>query len=144
LYCWAKSSAHIVPLVVALPIHVAACHNRVAGTFPVIGSCILTDHQFVGGRLLRFYPHFSTFLTHMTSCALSFPTPPTPCTQHVPPSHRTYPCLRRTYVHYPIHPCPCLVPYGCAVASYYVPLTHSSLTHLSPLVLYTFPIWYTS
>jgi hypothetical protein len=23
--------------------------------------------------MLRFYPHFSTSLTHMTSCALSFP-----------------------------------------------------------------------
>ena len=27
-------------------------------------------------------------------------------------------------------------------ASYHIPLTHSSMTHSSPLVLYTFPIWY--
>ena len=70
-------------------------------------------------------------------------------------SHATYPhapsiCLQITelilahctHVHYPICPCPCLVPYSCAAASYHVPLTCSSMTHLPPLVLYTFPIWY--
>ena len=29
-------------------------------------------------------------------------------------------------------PCSCLVPYGCAATSYHVPLTCSSMTHLSP------------
>jgi hypothetical protein len=62
----------------------------------------------------------------------SVSTPPTPCTQHVPPNHGTYSCLRRTHVHYPIRSCPCLVPYGCAAASYHVPLTRSSMTHSSP------------
>jgi hypothetical protein len=47
-------------------------------------------------------------------------------------------------VHYHLRPCPCLVPYSCATASYHIPLTCSSMTHLSPLVLYTFPIWQAS
>jgi hypothetical protein len=84
-------------------------------------------------------PSFFTFLTHVTRHALSFPRHLPTCTQHVPPNHRTYSHLRRTHVHYPIHPCPCLVPYGCAAASYHIPLTCSSMTHLSPLVLSTSP-----
>jgi hypothetical protein len=103
----------------------------------------------VGGNVtrsevLRFYPHFSTFLTHMTSRALSFPRHLPTCTQHVPPNHGTYSCLYCTYVHYSICPCPCLVSYSCATASYHISLTRSSLTRSSPLVLYTFPIWYAS
>jgi hypothetical protein len=43
-------------------------------------------------------------------------------------------------MHYPLYPRSCLVPYGCAMASYHIPLTRSSMTHLSPSVLYTFPI----
>ena len=44
------NSTHTVPLVIALPIHAAICHNRVEGMFPVTGLFIQTDHQFVGGR----------------------------------------------------------------------------------------------
>ena len=101
--------------------------------------------------LLRFYPHFSTFLTHVTSHALSFPRHLPTSTQHVPPNHGTYSRLHRTHVHYPIHPCPCLVPYGCATASYHIPLTHSSMTHSSPfstihlphLVCFLIPVYIT-
>jgi hypothetical protein len=94
--------------------------------------------------MLRFYPHFSTFLTHVTSYALSFPCHLPMCTQHVPPSHGAYSRLHCTHMHYPLYPRSCLVPYGYAAASYYVPLTHSSMTHLSPFALYTFPSWYAS
>jgi hypothetical protein len=44
-----------------------------------LGLCLLHRRHFgleeegTGGVVLRFYPHFSTFLTHVTSCALSFP-----------------------------------------------------------------------
>ena len=72
------------------------------------------------------------------------PTPPTDEPHHVPPNHRTYPCLHRTHVHYHVRSCTCLVPYSCAMASYHIPLTCSSMTHSSPLVLYSFPIWYAS
>jgi hypothetical protein len=75
---------------------------------------------------------FFTFFTHVTARAPSFPTPPTHMHQHVPPNHGTYSRLHCTHMHYPICPCPCLVPYGCAAASYYIPLTHSSMTHSSP------------
>jgi hypothetical protein len=61
------------------------------------------------------------------------------CFCHVPLNHRTYPRLHCTHMHYPICPCPCLVPHGCAEASYYVPLAHSSMTHFPPLALYAFP-----
>jgi len=94
--------------------------------------------------LLQFYPHFSTFLTYVTSYALSSPHHLPMCTYHVPPNHRTYSFLHCTYMHYPIRPCPHLVPYGYAVASYHISLTHLSVTHSSPLVLYTFPIWHAS
>jgi hypothetical protein len=40
-----------------------------------------------GGELLRFYPHFSTFLTHVTSRAFSFP-------HHLP--HAPSMCLQIT------------------------------------------------
>jgi hypothetical protein len=113
-----------------------------AVTWAMSATCAPPSHR--KSKVLQFYPHFSLFLTHVTLRALSFPHHLLMCTQHVPPSHRTYSHLHCTHVHYPICLCPCLVPYGCAAASYYVPLTHSSLTHSSPFVLYTFPIWYAS
>ena len=107
--------------------------------------------QFRDTTMLRFYPHFSLSLIHMTPHALSFPCHLPTCAQHVPPNHGTYSRLHRTYVHYPIRPCPCLVPYGCAVASYHIPLTRSSMTHSSPfstihlphLVCFLIPIYVT-
>jgi len=86
------------------------------------------------------FPLFSLTWLHVPLVS----TPPTPCSQHVPPNHGIYLCLHCTHVHYPLCPCSCLVPYGCAVASYHVPLTRSSMTHSSPLVLYTFPIRHAS
>ena len=92
-------------------------------------------HKYLIQSDITNLPPFFTFLTHMTSRALSFPHHLPTCTCHVPPNHGTYSCLHRTYVHYPICPCPCLVPYSCAEASYHIPLTRSSMTHSSPLVL---------
>jgi len=89
-------------------------------------------------------PPFFTFLTHVTPRALSFPRHLPTYTCHVPPNHGTYSCLYCTHVHYPICPRPYMVPYGCAMTSYHIPLTRLSLTHLPPLVLYIFPIWYAS
>ena len=80
----------------------------------------------------------------MTARAISYLTPPTPCTQHVPSSHGILSRLRCTHVHHPIYPRPYLVPYGCAATSYHIPLTRSPMTHSSPLVLYTFSIRYAS
>ena len=48
--------------------------------------------------MLQFYPHFSTFLTHVTLCALSLPQHLPMCTQHVPPNHGNYSCLCCTHV----------------------------------------------
>jgi hypothetical protein len=92
--------------------------------------------------LLRFYPHFSTFLTHVTSRALNFPC-------HLPRAPSM--CLQITglILTYVALTCiilfSCLVYHGCAAASYYVPLTRSSMTHSSPFQYYTpSPFWYTS
>ena len=76
-------------------------------------------------------PPFFTFLTHVTLRAFSSHAT-YPVHQHVPPSHGTYYCLHCAHVHYPLCPHSCLVPYGCAMAPYYVSLTRSSLTHSSP------------
>jgi hypothetical protein len=95
--------------------------------------------------VLRFCPPFSTFLTHMTTCAPQFPMPPTypHATQHVPhhvPSnHRAHPCLSRTHVHHPIHLSAPMVPIGCAKTCYHVPMTRSSLTHSSPSITIQVP-----
>jgi hypothetical protein len=70
--------------------------------------------------------------------SLQFPCHLPTCSHHMPPNHRTYPHLYYTHMHYSIYSCSCLVPYGYAVASYHIPLTYLSITHLFPLVLYTF------
>jgi len=71
--------------------------------------------QLLQGTLLWFYPHFSTFPLMWLHVPLAL-TSPTHMPQHVPPNHGTYPRLRCTHMHYPIHPCSCLVPYSCAEA----------------------------
>ena len=91
--------------------------------------------------LLWFYPHFSISLAYMPSVPMLS-------------THMLLSCASRswdlslltscTYMHDPLCPPPYLVPYGCAMASYHVSLTHLLMTHSSPLVLYTFPIWYAS
>ena len=105
---------------------------------------VLVDYRSVGGFFGRvcvtILAPFFTFPTHVTPRALSFPCHLPTGTQHVPPNHGTHSCLYCTHMHYPICPCPCLVPYGYAAASYHIPLTRSLITHSSPLVLYTFPI----
>ena len=114
------------------------CHSLVAATrysdlhflYRTADSFLSTDDLI--SSPVTILPPFFTFLTHMTPHVLSFPHHLPMCTQHVPPNHGTYSCLRHTHVHYPICPCPYLVPYGCATASYYIPLTHSSMTHSSP------------
>ena len=44
------NSACTMLLVIVLPIHAAAYHNRVKGMFLVTSLFTQTDHQFVGGR----------------------------------------------------------------------------------------------
>ena len=87
--------------------------------------------------VLWFCPHFSISFAHMPSHALSFPHHLPMCSHHVPPNHGTYPHLCCTHVHYLICSCPCLVPYGYAMASYHKPLTRLSITHSSPFLYYT-------
>ena len=91
----------------------------------------------VARRGVMILPPFFSFLTHVTPRTLSFPCHLPTCTQHVPPNHGTYSHLHCTHVHYPICPCPCLVPYGCAMASYHISPTRSSMTHSSPFLYYT-------
>jgi len=67
--------------------------------------------------------------------------PPTYMPYHVPSNHRTYPCLYCTHMHYPLCLCAYLVPIGCAEASYYVSITHSSLTHLPPFGTIHLPLY---
>jgi hypothetical protein len=78
------------------------------------------NHPHHNYHSVTILPPFFHFLTHMPSVSHA-------TYLHVPSNHRTYPCLHHTYMHYPIHPCPYLVPYGCAKASYHLPLTHLSL-----------------
>jgi hypothetical protein len=81
------------------------------------------------GVILQFYPHFSTFLTHVTSHAL-----------------RTYLCLHCTHMHYPLCPRSRLVPYSCAMASYHDSFIYDSLVpfstiHLPHLVRFLIPAY---
>ena len=120
----------------------------------LVVSQTLVKHQIFKEYSFWAYPfrqHVVTILPpffHLPYlCALTcpqFPCHRPTCCCHVPPDYRTYSCLHCTYMYYPIRPCSCLVPYGCAMASYHISLTRLSLTHLSPLVLYTFPIGYAS
>jgi len=92
--------------------------------------------------MLQFYPHFSTFLNSCDLMCPQFPHHPPICSCYVPSIHGTYPHLCHTHMHYPICLCSCLVPYGCAVASYHIPLTCLPMTYSSPLRTIHLPIWY--
>jgi len=81
-----------------------------------------------------------TFFPFLGSCDHTCPSvlmPPTHVPHHMPSNHGTHPHLYRTYMHHSICPHPYLVLVSCAKASYHIPMTCSSLTHLPPFWYYT-------
>jgi hypothetical protein len=98
---------------------------------------------FLGYFSVMILPPFFHFLHSCNLMCPQFPCYLPMGSHHVPSNHGTYPCLWCTHMHYPIHPCPCLVPYSCATASHHVPLTHSSpfsTIHLPHLICFLLPV----
>jgi hypothetical protein len=91
--------------------------------------CIFEQDRRLSVMILPPFFHFPH--SHDLTCP-QFPRHLPTCTHHVPPNHGTYLCLHCTHMHYPPCPCPYLVPYSCAIASYHISLTCSSMTHSSP------------
>jgi len=102
------------------------------------------DHLSIVGDVLRFYPHFSTFLTHETSRALSFPC-------HLPRAPSM--CLQITGLILAYVALTCIILFAHALVWFLTAVPRLLITFLwlirlwltrPPLVLYTFPIWYAS